>query len=69
MLAGDLALMFWLGLVIVGLALPGALMWMARKNPAGNTVLLVFLCVVIGGLVVRVMLFPLGLKIPVETIF
>jgi hypothetical protein len=33
------------------------------------TAVAAFLCVVAGGLVVRVMLFPLGLRIPIESLW
>ena len=66
LLAGDLALAFWVGLVVVGLIAPAALLWLAKKDGLkGFNALAAFLLVVIGGLVVRAMLFPLGTLIPI----
>ena len=70
LVAGDLALWFWVGLVLIGLLIPGLLIWSARsKGLHGLTAVAAFLCVVAGGLVVRVMLFPLGLRIPIESLW
>jgi formate-dependent nitrite reductase membrane component NrfD len=68
LLTGDLALLFWLGLVVVGLIAPAALTWMAKKD-AKIFALASFLMVLAGGLVVRVMLFPLGTRIPLTNLW
>ncbi len=68
LLMGDLAVWFWLGLVVVGLVAPAALVWLGKKN-AAFSVLAAFLFVVVGGLAVRAMLFPLGTRIPITNIW
>jgi anaerobic dimethyl sulfoxide reductase subunit C (anchor subunit) len=70
LLTGDLAVWFWLGLVVIGLAAPGFLVWSARKTGvAGMQAVLAFVMVVVGGLVIRAMVFPLGLKVPIESLW
>ena len=70
LLTGDLAVWFWLGLVVIGLVLPGFLVWSARKTGVmGLNAVLAFVMVVAGGLVVRAMLFPLGLRVPIESLW
>ena len=70
LVAGDLALWFWLGLVVIGLVIPGLMIWSARSNGLrGMTAVVAFLCVVVGGLVIRAMLFPLGLRIPIQSLW
>jgi anaerobic dimethyl sulfoxide reductase subunit C (anchor subunit) len=67
LLTGDLAMLFWIGLVVVGLLLPALLIWSARKTGlTGFSAVLAFVFVVIGGLVIRAMVFPLGLRVPLE---
>jgi anaerobic dimethyl sulfoxide reductase subunit C (anchor subunit) len=68
LLTGDLALLFWLGLVVIGLAAPGGLLALAKQDsriyaPAA------FVLVVAGGLVVRAMLFPLGTRVPLTSLW
>jgi DMSO reductase anchor subunit len=70
LLAGDLALGFWIGLIVIGFILPGFLAWSARKTGLmGLTAVLTFVMVVAGGLVVRAMVFPLGLRIPIDRLW
>lgn len=70
LLAGNLAAWFWVGLVLVGLIVPGFLIWNARKTGVmGMTALLAFVMVLAGGLVVRAMLFPIGLRLPIELLW
>lgn len=64
LLTGDLALLFWLGLVVIGLAVPAGLAWLGKKNVMVNA-LAVFLLVFVGGLIMRAMLFPLGTRLPI----
>lgn len=64
LLTGDLALLFWLGLVVVGLAAPAGLAWLGKKHIMANA-LAAFLLVLVGGLIVRAMLFPLGTRLPI----
>jgi formate-dependent nitrite reductase membrane component NrfD len=68
LLTGDLALVFWLGLVVVGLIAPASLVWLGKKNAAASA-LAAFLFVAAGGLVVRAMLFPLGTRIPLQSLW
>ncbi|HEX7567402.1 MAG TPA: DmsC/YnfH family molybdoenzyme membrane anchor subunit [Anaerolineaceae bacterium] len=68
LLVGDLALLFWLGLILVGLAAPAALIWLGKKDPKASA-LAAFLLVAIGGLVVRAMLFPIGVRIPITSLW
>ena len=68
LLMGDLALWFWLGLVVVGLVAPGLLVWLGKKNVRVSA-LAAFLLVVVGGLIVRMMLFPLGTRIPITNLW
>jgi DMSO reductase anchor subunit len=68
LLTGDLALWFWLGLVVVGLVAPALLVWLGKKNVRVSA-LAAFLLVVVGGLIVRMMLFPLGTRIPITNLW
>ena len=68
LMTGDLALMFWIGLVVVGLIAPAVLVWLAKKDARVMT-LAAFLLVAVGGIVVRAMLFPLGVRIPIESLW
>ena len=68
LLTGDLALFFWLGLIVVGLAGPAGLAWLGKKN-AGVHALAAFLLVAVGGLVMRAMLFPLGTRISITNLW
>jgi DMSO reductase anchor subunit len=68
LLMGDLALWFWLGLVGVGIAAPVLLVWLGKKNVRVSA-LAALLLAVVGGLVVRLMLFPLGSIIPITNLW
>jgi formate-dependent nitrite reductase membrane component NrfD len=68
LLSGDLAVWFWLGLIVVGLAAPAALVWLGKKD-AKLYFVAAFLFVVVGGLVVRAMIFPLGTRIPITNLW
>jgi DMSO reductase anchor subunit len=68
LLTGDLALIFWLGLVVVGLIAPAGLVWLGKKNAAASA-LAAFVFVAAGGLVARAMLFPLGTRIPIQSLW
>lgn len=68
LITGDLAAWFWIGLIIAGLAAPAVLLWLGRQSPKAGA-LTAFLLVVVGGVVVRAMLFPLGVRIPIESLW
>jgi anaerobic dimethyl sulfoxide reductase subunit C (anchor subunit) len=67
-LAGDLALPFWLGLIVIGLAAPAGLVWLARAGNSASA-LAAFVLVIAGGVVVRAMLFPLGAGVPLTSLW
>jgi formate-dependent nitrite reductase membrane component NrfD len=39
LLTGDLAALFWLGLILVGLVAPAALLWLSRKKLGTSVVM------------------------------
>ncbi len=68
LLGGDLALVFWIGLVLVGIVVPFILTGRAllSKRPVYPSALLValaFLCVVAGGLAMRSIMYAVGTSI------
>ncbi len=68
LLAGDLALAFWLGVVVVGLAVPLALTMRVQtaKDKAGNPLGIAALglgCVLVGAVVFRGIIYVLGTSI------
>jgi anaerobic dimethyl sulfoxide reductase subunit C (anchor subunit) len=65
---GDLALLFWVGLVVIGLIAPAVLVWPAKKDDR-VIALTAFVLFAAGGLFIRAMLFPLGLRIPLESLW
>lgn len=67
-LSGDLALPFWVGMLIVGLALPIALIVLGKKEARAIPVV-AFLFLIAGGLIVRAMLFPLGVATALTTLW
>jgi len=67
-LIGDLAFWFWLGLIVVGLAAPAVLVWFGKKSPK-LSVLAAFVFLLVGGLVVRALLFPLGMRVPITSLW
>lgn len=67
-LGGDLALVFWLGVVLVGLLVPlGFIAWLvsAKKElvPFTTAAATSLVCVFLGGIAVRVMFFLLGSRV------
>jgi formate-dependent nitrite reductase membrane component NrfD len=65
---GDLALLFWVGLVVIGLITPAVLVWLAKKDDR-VIALTAFVLFAAGGLFIRAMLFPLGVRIPLESLW
>ncbi len=68
LLAGDLALAFWLGVVVIGLAVPLALTMRVQtaKEKAGKVLSIAALglgCVLVGGVVLRGIIYILGTSI------
>ncbi len=68
LLAGDLALAFWAGVVVVGLAVPLALTirFQTAKEAARNPLLIAawgLACVLVGGIVLRGVIYMLGSSI------
>ena len=60
-LAGNLAPLFWIGIVLIGLLVPVALMMMKWQEKLPRPVALIGLvCTVIGAIAFRVMMFNLG---------
>lgn len=64
-LAGNLAPLFWIGLVLIGLLAPTALLMRLRKKIAQSlslraTAQLSLLCVLVAGVAFRVLMFSLG---------
>jgi DMSO reductase anchor subunit len=59
-LSGDLALLFWAGLVLIGLLAPMLIMLRAKKAGAISGASAGLLCVLIAGIAFRVMMFSLG---------
>jgi DMSO reductase anchor subunit len=65
--AGDLAVGFWLGVVVVGLALPLALVFMSQRaddKRLTQWVTIAFVLVLAGGIVIRALLFVVGVRVP-----
>jgi len=63
-LGGNLVLLFWGGVVLVGLLLPAFLVWSGRSNsrmlsPSSRTVW-GFICVLLGAIAFRVLMFDVG---------
>jgi anaerobic dimethyl sulfoxide reductase subunit C (anchor subunit) len=66
-LTGNLVLLFWGGVVLVGLLLPAFLVWSGRSNsrmlsPSSRTVW-GFICVLLGAIAFRVLMFDVGSSI------
>ena len=59
-LTGDLAPLFWIGLVIVGFLVPGVIMLRAKKSESPVEIQFGLVCVLIAGVVFRAMMFSLG---------
>lgn len=65
LLSGDLAAVFWIGLVIIGIVGPAALAWMLRSAGEGGMSALTvtglgLVCVLVGGVVFRALMYSLG---------
>jgi len=68
LLAGDLALVFWVGLVLIGLLVPGLLAMRSRTGKASGLAPVVaaalgLICVVVGGIALRAPMYVLGTSI------
>lgn len=57
-LAGDLAPLFWIGLVLVGIVAPAALI--VRRTASLRVAGLGFVCILVGGIAFRALMFLLG---------
>jgi polysulfide reductase chain C len=54
LIAGPLSILFWIGVILVGLVVPfGLEIWTLRKEAVGSLVLASTLCVLLGGLILR----------------
>lgn len=59
-LAGDLAFLFWIGLVVIGLLAPAALMFRARRAESLTGAGFALACVLVSGIAFRALMFLLG---------
>ena len=63
MLSGDLALAFWLGIVIIGIIVPLVLAWLKRGKEAKEAeyfAIAAVLCAIVGAICFRTIFFALG---------
>lgn len=65
LVSGDLAALFWIGLVVIGIVGPAALAWMLRGTKEGGMSALTatglgLVCVLVGGVVFRALMYSLG---------
>lgn len=65
LVSGDLAALFWVGLVIIGIVGPAVLAWMQRTKKEGgmsaaSMSALGLVCVLVGGVVFRALMYSLG---------
>ena len=60
LLTGDLAPLFWIGIVILGILVPGFIILRAKKSGSLAKVRYGLMCVLIGGIAFRAMMFSLG---------
>lgn len=66
LLAGDVAVLFWLGVVVLGVAAPCALCWMAMRTDAKRTVAYVsgaFFCLLAGSVALRVIMYAVATSV------
>ena len=59
-LIGDLAPLFWIGVVLLGILVPGFIMQRAKKSGSLALARYGLMCVLIGGIAFRAMMFSLG---------
>ncbi len=64
-LAGNLALLFWVGIVLIGLLVPGALVVLQKAEKLSTSAGAMFglMCVFVGAIAFRLMMFNLGTNI------
>lgn len=63
-LSGDLALMFWLGTVVLGMVLPAAVAFASDRMPSGRALAAVaILSVLAGSVAIRVVMYSIGTSV------
>ena len=67
-IAGDQAVLFWLGAIAVGVVVPAALAWLALRQKAAGTKLagyagVAVACCAVGGIVWRVILYVVAISV------